>query len=172
MYRYVLDVALWHVFLDHPILGVGPGQFAKHYSSDYVNRVGVIEQRKNYLAHNLYLETLAEGGLIGAACFLSIIVAISYGLWQARSRLKQSRPELAFAASAFFLSLSGHAISSLFAHLAYQRYFWLLLAFSSATIRIAYRSSEKEAMAELPSRGNAAPRNKMLRLEAGDAYSE
>jgi hypothetical protein len=172
VYRYVLDVALWHVFLDHPILGVGPGQFAKHYSSDYVNRVGVIEQRKNYLAHNLYLETLAEGGLIGAACFLSIIVAIMYGLWQARSRLKQSRPELAFAASAFFLSLSGHAISSLFAHLAYQRYFWLLLAFSSATIRIAYRSSEKEAMAELPSRGNAAPRNKMLRLEAGDAYSE
>jgi hypothetical protein len=170
--RYVLDVTLWHVFLDHPILGVGSGQFAKHYAIVYGNRVGVMEQRRNYMAHNLYLETLAEGGLIGAACFFSIIVTIMYGLWQVRSRFKQTRPELAFAATAFFLSLTGHAISSAFAHLAYQRYFWLLLALSSAAIRIMHRGSEQEGVDELTLLRNAVPRNKMLRLEAGDAYSE
>jgi putative inorganic carbon (HCO3(-)) transporter len=148
VFRYVLDVAAWHVFLDHPILGVGPGQFAKHYSSDYVNRVGAIEQRKNYLAHNLYLETLAERGLIGTACFLSIPVAIMYGLWKERTRLKRSHPELAFAASGFSLSLAGFAISSIFEHLAYQRYFWLLLALSSAAIRILRCCSEKQATEE------------------------
>jgi len=172
VYRYVLDVALWHVFLDHPVLGVGPGQFAKHYSSDYVNRVGVIEQSKNYMAHNLYLETLAEGGLVGSASFLSILIATMYGLWKTRSRFKQSRPEFAFVASAFFLALSGHAISSIFAHLAYQRYFYLLLALSSATIRIMHFISEKEAMDELPTHRNAIPKNKLLRLKAEDAYSE
>jgi putative inorganic carbon (HCO3(-)) transporter len=170
--RYALDVALWHVFLDHPILGVGPGQFAKHYSITYVNRLGILEQRKNYMAHNLYLETLAEGGLIGAACFFSILAVIMYRLWKARSRFQQRRPDLAFGASALFLSLSGYAISSLFAHLAYQRYFWLLLALSSAAIRLIHRSSEQEVMDDLPVLGNLVPRNKMLRLNAEDAYSK
>jgi len=49
--RYVLNVATWHVFLDHPLLGVGPGQFSKHYSAEYGNKIGLIEQRKTYRGH-------------------------------------------------------------------------------------------------------------------------
>jgi len=172
MNRYVLDLALWHVFLDHPILGVGPGQFAKHYSIDYVNRVGTIELTRTYQPHNLYLEMLAEGGLIGTVCFFSILATIMYGLWKTYIRFKQSRPELGFAATAFFLSLSGYAITSVFAHLAYQRYLWLLLALSSAAIRIIDCSSTQETMDELPLRQTVVPKNRMFRLEADDAYSE
>lgn len=148
VHRYVLDLAAWHVFLDHPIFGVGPGQFAKHYSSDYVNRIGLIEQRKNYLAHNTYLEKLAETGLLGSLFFLSILVAIMYGLWEQRKRLAQSRPELSLTATGFFLSLVVFAISSAFAHLAYQRYFWLLLALSSAATRILHNYSQTPAIDE------------------------
>jgi len=170
--RYALDLALWHVFLDHPILGVGPGQFAKHYSIDYVNRLGIIEQTRNYMAHNLYMETLAEGGVIGATCFLSILVTIMYGLWKARRLFKDENSELPLIASAFFLSLSGHAISSLFAHMAYQRYFWMLLALSSTAIRIICSSSETAAMDELSVPQDADSGNAMVHLEAEDAYSE
>src|SRR6202040_3556774 len=67
--RYELNVAAWHVFLDHPVLGVGPGHFAAYYSLAYGNRVGLVELLKKYRGHNLYFETLAETGILGLASF-------------------------------------------------------------------------------------------------------
>src|SRR5258708_22338713 len=76
VHRYVLNLATWHVFLDHPIFGVCPGHFAEYYSVPYANRIGLIETTRRYLAHNLYLETLAETGVTGLACFLAILFVI------------------------------------------------------------------------------------------------
>lgn len=134
--RYVLNVAAWHVFLDHPILGVGPGHFAEYYSIDYSNRVGLIEQLKKYRGHNLYFETLAETGILGLASFLAVIFAVMRGLWRARRRWQDLDSELADTAIAFFLSLVGYLISAIFAHLSYQRYLWLLIALCSAAVHI------------------------------------
>jgi O-antigen ligase len=146
--RYVLNVATWHVFLDHPLLGVGPGQFSEHYSAEYGNRVGLIEQRKTYRGHNLYLETLAETGVVGLLAFLSILVVIMHGLWKARTRLMQTRPDLAATATACFLCLAAYAISAIFDHLSYQRYYWLLLALSSATVRIMQSHSHEWSLSD------------------------
>jgi O-antigen ligase/polysaccharide polymerase Wzy-like membrane protein len=134
--RYVLNVAAWHVFLDHPILGVGPGHFAEYYSLPYSNRVGLIEQLKKYRGHNLYFETLAETGILGLASFLTIIAAVMGGLYKVWRNLRQRDSEFADTAMAFFLCLVAYLISAIFAHLSYQRYFWLLMALSSATIHI------------------------------------
>ena len=141
--RYVLNVATWHVFLDHPILGVGPGHFAEYYSMPYSNRVGLIEQLKKYRGHNLYFETLAETGILGLASFLAIIVAIMHGLWRIWKRLQQEGSEFADTAIAFFLCLVAYLISAVFAHLSYQRYLWLLIALSSAAINILGRLEPK-----------------------------
>ncbi|HEV2494763.1 MAG TPA: O-antigen ligase family protein [Terriglobia bacterium] len=136
MRRYVENAAAWHTFLDHPVFGVGPGQFAEYYSQAYGNRVGLIEQTKKYRGHNLYLETLAETGLIGFASFLAILFVIMHGLWKQRSRLKITHPQLADTATGFFLCLAAYGTTAIFTHLSYQRYFWLLLALASSTIRI------------------------------------
>ena len=146
--RYVLNVAAWHVFLDHPILGVGPGHFADYYSMAYGNRVGLIEQLKKYRGHNLYLETLAETGILGLASFLAIILAVMHGLWRVWRRLQHMGSEYADAAIAFYLCLVAYLISAVFAHLSYQRYLWLLMALSSATIHILGRV-EQETSGEL-----------------------
>jgi putative inorganic carbon (HCO3(-)) transporter len=146
--RYVLNVATWHVFLDYPILGVGPGHFSSYYSIAYCNRVGLIEQLKTYRGHNLYLETLAETGILGLASFLAIILAIMHGLWRAWRRLRHIGSEYADTAMAFFLCLVAYLISAIFAHLSYQRYFWLLMALSSATVHILGRV-EQENSSEL-----------------------
>lgn len=155
--RYELNVAAWHVFLDHPLLGVGPGHFAEYYSVAYSNRVGLVEILKKYRGHNLYSETLAETGILGLASFLAIIAAILHGLWTAWRRLQHVNPEFADTAMAFFLSLVGYLISAIFAHLSYQRYLWLLVALCSATVHILGRekavasggvtNGEKEARA-------------------------
>jgi len=146
--RYVLNVAAWHVFLDHPILGVGPGHFADYYSMAYGNHVGIIEQLKKYRGHNLYLETLAETGILGLASFMAIILAIMHGLWRVSRRLQDKGSEYADTATAFLLCLVAYLISAIFAHLSYQRYFWLLMALCSATIHILGRV-EQETPGEL-----------------------
>jgi O-antigen ligase len=114
----------------------------------YSNRVGLIEQLKKYRGHNLYFETLAETGILGLASFLAIIVAIMHGLWRIWKRLQQEGSELADTAIAFFLCLVAYLISAVFAHLSYQRYFWLLMALSSAAINILGRL-ERETPGEL-----------------------
>ena len=145
--RYVLNVAAWHVFLDHPILGVGPGHF-EYYSMPYGNHVGLIEIDKKYRGHNLYLETLAETGILGLASFLAIILAIMHGLWRVWKRLQEKGSEYADAAMAFCLCLVAYLISAIFAHLSYQRYLWLLMALCSATIHILGRV-EQQTTSEL-----------------------
>lgn len=146
--RYELNVAAWHVFLDHPILGVGPGHFAEYYSVAYGNRVGLVEILKKYRGHNLYSETLAETGILGLTSFLAIIAVIMTGLWRAWRRLQYLGSEFADTAMAFFLSLFAYLISAVFEHLSYQRYFWLLMALCSAAIHILGRF-EHETSSEL-----------------------
>jgi O-antigen ligase len=144
LHRYTLDVATWHVFLDHPVFGVGPGHFSEFYAIPYANRVGLIETTKKYLGHNLYLETLAETGLNGLVCLLAILLVIMRDLWNGRRRWLQTHPQNACWATAFFLCLCAYAISAVFAHLSYQRYFWVLVALSSAAARIVYSMNENE----------------------------
>jgi len=146
--RYVENVAAWRVFLDHPVLGVGPGHFAAYYSNDYSNRLGLVEQTHYYRAHNLYLETLAETGLVGFACFIAIVGVTMRGLWSERRRLIDRHPELAYAATALFVSLSAYGVSAVFAHLSYPRYFWLLLAVSSAATRVIHSESQEREIAQ------------------------
>jgi len=143
--RYVLNVATWHVFLDHPILGVAPGHFAAYYSIPYSNRVGLIEQLKQYRGHNLYFETLAETGILGLASFMVVILAVMHGLWRAWKKWQLMDSELADTAMAFFLSLVAYLISAVFAHLSYQRYLWLLVALCSVTIHILERIEQPVA---------------------------
>jgi putative inorganic carbon (HCO3(-)) transporter len=133
--RYVENVAAWRVFLDHPIVGVGPGHFAAYYSNDYGNRVGLVEQTHGYRAHNLYFEVLAETGVIGFICFLAVPIAIGHDLWRERRRLMRVHPSLAYTATALFVALGAYGVSAIFDHLSYQRYFWLLLAVSAAALR-------------------------------------
>lgn len=143
VYRYELNSATWHVFLDYPILGVGPGHFSEYYAIPYTHRVGLIDNRRKYRGHNLYLETLAETGVIGFVSLLAIPFVIMRELWKEHRSLAQTHPELGTWAAAFFLCLCGYAITAIFDHLSYQRYFWLLLAVCSAAARILGRTERE-----------------------------
>ena len=98
------------------------------------------------MGHNLYLETLAETGVTGMACLLAIFFVIMHELWKERRLWMQSNPEIASWATAFFLCLCAYAISAVFAHLSYQRYFWVLVALSSAAVRIIHSMREEQEM--------------------------
>lgn len=68
--------ALWGtagiLFLQHPVLGVGYGNYRSLYS-DYIPGIGANELD----AHNMYLQFLSETGTIGFAAFLVMVGAFA-----------------------------------------------------------------------------------------------
>lgn len=147
--RYAQSMAALEVFADHPLLGVGPGQFAPFYSTPYVNRGGLAPQAKGYYAHNLYLEIAAETGVLGLLVFLAIVGIPFVQLWKRWWRLRSSQPDLAALSAAFFLSLTSYLFIGIFLHMAYQRYFWLLMALIAAAVRIVdQEEANRNAMSE------------------------
>jgi O-antigen ligase len=134
-------IAAGLVFVDHPVLGVGPGMFPEYYG-EYAERVqyswlqGRVEPEDRE-AHNLYAGIGAETGALGLALFLGIVFVTLRGLWQARRLALGRDRELANIATAFTLALAAYLASGIFLQLSYQRYFWLLMALAGAAASIA-----------------------------------
>ena len=53
-------------------------------------------------------------------------------LWQARRVCARNRPDLANLATAFWFSIIAYLGTGVFLHLAFERYYWLLLALAAA----------------------------------------
>jgi len=64
--------AAWAMAMDHPILGVGPGNYEAAYPRYFLH--GWPEALGH--AHNYYLNTFAEQGIIGLVAFLVLVVTI------------------------------------------------------------------------------------------------
>ena len=134
--RATSNLAALNAFLDHPVVGVGPGQYFRRFSQEYGNDLGLrhfVSQRR---AHNLYFETAADLGFIGLSAFLAVIGATLLPLWRLRRRLRATRPELANLAASFFLSVVAYLYTGVFLHLSYERYFWLLLALAAVAAAV------------------------------------
>jgi putative inorganic carbon (hco3(-)) transporter len=151
--RATENLAAYHVFRDHPLLGVGPGEFFRRYSEAYGNALNLRFLQTNRRAHNLYLEIAADTGLVGLAAFLAIIVVTMAQLWRLSRFLAQARPDLAHLATAFALALLAYLASGMFLQLAFQRYLWMLVALANATIWTLTREAARLA----PSNKEAGP---------------
>lgn len=126
----------WSVFVDHPLLGVGPGQFGPVYSPKYRSRPETSLEIGRARPRNLYFELAAETGILGLACFLAIVGWIQLRLWRAWRRWRNARDDLAGLALGFFIAICGYLVSAVFLHLSYQRYYWLLLGLAAAAHHI------------------------------------
>jgi putative inorganic carbon (HCO3(-)) transporter len=136
--RTIENLAALRGFTDKPVLGVGPGQFPRYYQS-YANEIGVDVHLAEREAHNLYLDLAAETGLLGLTTFMTVIGVTVSQLNRARRLASLARPELAHIAAAFMLALTGYVVTSLFLHLAFERYIWLILALSGAAAAVTLR---------------------------------
>lgn len=145
--RATAMMAAFQVFLDHPVIGVGPGQYTDFYSAEYHQknpRLKFRDLREPRRAHSLYLEMAAELGVVGLSVFLSTLLLLLRELWRARRRLLRRSPEHAELATAFCLSLLAYLATAAFLHLAYQRYFWFLVALAGTAL-LVIRAWERSA---------------------------
>ena len=97
--RYDYWRIAWAQFLDHPLDGVGAGNFDRTY---------FLERRTNEdvrQAHSIELQTLGETGIIGALTLGAFFVAVFVGFWR-RARAARSRGSetgLTVAAAGMFI---------------------------------------------------------------------
>lgn len=134
-------MAAFNAFLDHPVLGVGPGQFNRFYSVQYMQDPDIAlrtldEQRR---AHSLYFEMAAETGIVGFTIFMTIIATFCFRIWRLRARIGDPDNDLSRLTTALLLSMLGYMTTALFLHLSYQRYLWMFVALGGAAIHIVDR---------------------------------
>ncbi len=127
------------VFADHPLLGVGPAHYSPHYSVEYQTDSSTAFRLldRTRRAHSLYFEMAAELGVVGLTVFLTMVGMVLLSLSRLRRIFLTYQPDLAGLLTAATLALIGFLSTALFLQLAYQRYFWFLLALSAALERIA-----------------------------------
>lgn len=126
------------VYMDHPVLGVGPGQYLPFYSVEYQSlpEIGLREIAVPRRAHDLYLEIAAETGTVGLAIFLAIPLLLLTDLLASGRRLWHRRPDHARLAAAFSLVILAYLGTGVFLHLAYERYYWLVVALTASAVGI------------------------------------
>jgi O-antigen ligase len=107
--RLPLWRAAWAMFLDAPWCGHGPHTFVRLYRS-YLHQLGLPSSSLVIpWAHNLYLEVLAERGIIG---FIALVVLLVHGLvaaWRLQAVATGEAHRLGVGALAGLIGLCGAA---------------------------------------------------------------
>lgn len=147
------------IWSEHPVLGVGPGGFAAAYAEARV------PGGKNFLqatifeppphAHNLFLNLLAEEGVVGLAAFAAVL-----GLSTRQAlRLRRSQdPWVSAMASGLLASIAVLVVHNLFDVTLLEGtsiYFWALLGVLSALSAIDAR--QRAALPAGASAGHTPP---------------
>jgi O-antigen ligase len=108
---------------EHPLIGVGPGNFQEVSGSWHVT-------------HNSFTEMSAEGGV---PAFILYMLILWCGLKNLRAikRVARGQAESRLLARALLASLAGYVVGSLFLSVAYQFFPYFLVAYTTALFRIA-----------------------------------
>lgn len=68
--RILIWQSAWNMFKDHPILGVGLGQYTENYQKKYISPQA--KEPNLGHAHNNFMQMLAENGIVGFAGFIAM----------------------------------------------------------------------------------------------------
>ncbi len=141
--RSSAQLAGWLMFRDHPITGVGIGNFPVHYQ-EYSRTLGIDSSRWEQAPHNLYLEILTERGLIGLAAFGTLLFFLYRGMKQARETFTHiGMDDEAGMVLAFSIGLASYLIAATFLQASYPRFFWVLVGIGFAMPNVAARAQRK-----------------------------
>jgi O-antigen ligase len=125
--RVIVWRAGWKIIKEHPLFGIGAGQFRRQVQS----YEGTGEDVQS-LAHNTYVEVAAEMGIGSLLLFLSILVFTFLSLERtSRMALRNHAPKLLqVSALSIQASLVGYAVSLCFLTGQYQKHLWFMIFLS------------------------------------------
>lgn len=133
--RATENLAALKIFCFNPVFGVGPGQAPKLIQV-YGDTEGYRRLDTSRRAHNMYLEEMAETGIVGFTAFMAVLITTLSQLERARRYFSKVTPEKADLAASMLVALATYMCSALFLHLAFIRYHYLLLALAGVTFHL------------------------------------
>jgi O-antigen ligase len=143
----------WRMVQAHPVGGVGTGQFASS-SVHYLLRPGVIERGDLILstpkvAHNTYLNILAELGVVGGAMFIGLLIVCVGSTFVAMRRLQRDGDErLEILVRGLLVGIGGYLITITFISENYSKLLWIVMALGPVLLAIASTPAGKEELPE------------------------
>jgi len=125
------------MFERHPLLGVGAGNYPILYQ-EYAQLIGIETRAEQRDAHSLYVQIIAETGIIGIVIFIALMVSLLSALGQASKTVKMDPALSSWQSwlSASRLSIIAYLTTSLFLHGAYLRFFWILVALAITAVQL------------------------------------
>jgi putative inorganic carbon (HCO3(-)) transporter len=125
------------MFVSNPFLGVGAGNYPNNYQH-YAQAIGIELRSEQRDAHSLYIQVLAEEGIVGAIPFLGILILLLDRLSKTRRLIEDSRLQHDWLpwVSSIQISLIAYLTAGFFLHGAYIRYFWILAALALVAIQL------------------------------------
>lgn len=147
-YRWRVDLADagFKLFQDHPVFGIGVGKFASNYMQ-YLrpDHVKIWGYHPNNNTVNSYLTFAIEMGAVGLLFFILLLVFALRNLLQAGKCYSQKGDK---ASATIILGLEFAFWSLIMAHMQgsieFLKYFWLLIALSAITRRLAFNAERQE----------------------------
>jgi O-antigen ligase len=148
--RSDLWTVAWRMAGDHPIAGVGLNDFQAE-AKNYTREPGSLEfvrliVDEPHVAHNLYLQQLAETGIVGLGLLLAAVGAcLAAALRAGREFDARGDPALAALARAAVVAMIGLMTASLFVSDGSDKRLWIVLALGPALLGAARGTSGQEA---------------------------
>ncbi len=142
----------WRMAKDNPVRGVGLGSFQTS-SIHYVLEPGTLERADQIIdtpkvAHNIYLQALAELGVIGLGMFCAILFfPVWCALRAARNFLASGDQRMEIIARALAVALVSFLVADFFASEQFNKLLWLLLALGPVLLSISVREPRDPATA-------------------------
>jgi O-antigen ligase len=135
----------WRMTEDHPVAGVGLAGF-RDEAKNYVREPGRLTFVRLIVddpavTHNVYLQQLAETGVVGLALLLAVIAASLAAAARAARRFEAIGDQaLATLARAVIVASIGFLTASLFISNSTDKRLWIILALGPALLGAAHRA--------------------------------
>lgn len=158
----------WRMAMDHPIAGVGIGNFEAR-SIDYIIEPGTTYRTDRVIdnpgvTHNSYLGPFAEIGIVGTTLLLSIIgfsIACTVRAYRRFNRNRDGPMEI--LSRGLFIALIGILSSAFFISAESNKFIWLMLAMGPALLAVAESSASTRSRDSGESGYRPAPRSTAVR---------
>jgi O-antigen ligase len=141
----------WRMTEDHPVTGVGLASFQPE-AKNYVREPGSLQfvrliVDQPHVTHNVYLQQLAETGIVGLVLMLAVVVASLGAAGRAARRFDAlGDPALATLARAVIIASVGFLTASLFISDGTDKRLWIVLALGPALLGAAHRAPSEISM--------------------------
>lgn len=139
----------WQIVRAHPFNGVGSGNF-QGSAVHYVQKAGPLTSASlivdtPHVAHNVYLEVLADLGIPGLALFFGVAAFSLLAAGQAaRAFERQGDTQFELVARCLVLAVVGLLAADVFLSGQFSKQLWLIFALCSATVTVS-RNSRRHA---------------------------